>query len=183
MLKKILISLSLVFILLIVIGTIFVPDKAPESQAIYTQQLNGYRDLMKEVKEGANGNQIKKVKDAITTFIDEPRYADLWYAEVKSVSEHEDILYIVTQYKENQHDSYIDYSQMFTLMIHDSETKKKVANLQKGHDIFFSGSLGKEQSITFKGRLEQPEYIFSPTKLKLSLDGEDINIPQFSPLE
>ncbi|MDD9154982.1 hypothetical protein PVK64_02085 [Aliivibrio sp. S4TY2] len=176
MLKKILLGLLFGFILLITIGMIAAPEKTPESQELYTQQLNEYRDLMKEVKDGQNGYQIKTAEESFKLFINEPRTADLWYARVESISEHEGIVYIKAQYEDNQHDSYIDYSQIFTLIIQNPETKKKVINLQKGDDIFFSGYLGEETSITFNGSLEQPEYRFSPTKIKLSLNADVINI-------
>ena len=180
MLKKLSIALGVIFALLlvlIIISAVFSPSKAPQSQVVFTEQLNKLRRLMKVEEDGSNGSRINTVKEYVEIFINEPRDVELWYAKVESVNEYEGIVYIKAQYKEGQHDSYIDYAQIFTLQIFDSQSKKIVANLRKGDDIFFSGQLGNERSITFSGGLEQPEYRFPPTEIKLSLDGNIITTP------
>ena len=70
----------------------------------------------------------------------------------------------------------MNYFQLFNLIIGKENGIKALVNWTQGDDIFFSGSLGKEMSLTFLGSLEQPEYYFKPKSVKLSLGGKTIDL-------
>ena len=174
MFKKICIAIILFFLALITVGLIFSPNYSPKTQVAFVDELNTFRDAYDQAEE--EGNDIKQNKIIFETskFLDEPRDVVFWYTDVEGVSIYDGVLYIKTRYTSNQHDSYKDYAQIFRLKIVNSEVQKYFINLKKGDKVFFSGSLGKERSITFTGKIEEPEYWLSPTKIKLSLNGDEL---------
>ncbi|MEL7291525.1 MAG: hypothetical protein AAGJ88_04310 [Pseudomonadota bacterium] len=180
MLKKLLKVFGVIlglFFVLIIGAAIFSPEKAPESQTIFTQQLNEFRSTAKDVEESANQIQIKKLEALYDSFINENREVKDWYAKVVSISASDDgSILIKTSYTDEQHDSYLDYAQLFNLIIEKDSGVQALSHLTQGDDIFFSGSLGEEMSITFSGSLEQPEYYFKPKSVKLALDGQTIDL-------
>ncbi|WP_375751560.1 hypothetical protein [Vibrio sp. HN007] len=164
------------FVALIIGAAIFSPEKAPESQIAFTEQINEFRTVMKEVKESGNQVQQKKLEGLYDSFINESREVQSWYANVISVIESEDGIQIKASYSDNQHDSYADYTQLYHLAINKKHAIQALSNLKKGDDIFFTGSLGEEMSLTFSGSLEQPEFYFEPQSIKLSLEGKAISM-------
>lgn len=179
MLKKLLKVFGVVlglFVALLVGVSMLSPDKVPESQAQFTKQLNDFRSSIKDAHESSNSVQANKLQSQFNSFINTNRQADFWYAKVQSVSESEDGIRVKAMYDGDQHDSYRDYAQLYHLFIKDENAINKLSQLKKGDDIFFSGSLGKEMSVTDSGRLEQPEFYLYPQSIKLSLDGSSFNL-------
>ncbi len=179
MLKKLLKIVGVVlglFVALLVGVSVFSPDNVPESQAKFTNQLNEFRASIKDAQESSNSVQANKLQSQFDVFINAERQADFWYAKVESVSDSEDGIRVKAMYDGNQHDSYRDYAQLYHLFIKDENAINKLSQLKKGDDIFFSGSLGKEMSVTSSGRLEQPEFYLYPQTVKLSLDGSGIEL-------
>lgn len=179
MLKKLLKVFGVVlglFVALLVGVSMLSPDKVPESQEQFTKQLNEFRKSIKDAHESSNSVLANKLQSQFNSFINTNRQADFWYAKVQSVSESEDGIRVKAMYDGNQHDSYRDYAQLYHLFIKDENAINKLSQLKKGDDIFFSGSLGQEMSVTDSGRLEQPEFYLYPQSVKLSLDGSVVGL-------
>lgn len=141
-------------------------NEGPASQISFTENLNSYRSKIEEVNNGENQIQISKVEKEITAFLDLDRTVDFWRVEVDSIYQSENHIQIRSTYNSNQYG--FGYGQIYNLSIESAAAQELVSNLKKGDHIFFSGLIGKEMSITFSGKIEQPEYYLSPTEIKIA---------------
>ncbi|MGL4225434.1 MAG: hypothetical protein ACRCSE_09975 [Vibrio sp.] len=181
MLKKIIKIFGIIFglfVALLIVAAVFMPDKAPESQLAFTKQLNEFRSSIKSATESGNSIHVDSLQSQFDAFINKERHVEFWHASVQSVDKREYGIRIEARYSDGQHDSNNRrYTQIYYLGINDAAGSiKQLSQLKKGDDIFFSGLLGQEMSVTNSGSIEQPEFHFFPESIKLSLDGSILSL-------
>ncbi|NOH68740.1 hypothetical protein [Vibrio rotiferianus] len=165
MLRKALASFGIGVML--IVGTGCMGDSnTPEAQSSFNSQLNKFRVAVNEAEDSGNQIKLEALEKEVTNFLNKSRNVELWYAQVESVRKRSAGGVAVKTSND---------SQSFLLIITNPELQNMAAHFEDGDSIFFSGNLGREGSLTFSGKLENPEYILTPTEVKLSADGPTFN--------
>ncbi|MFL0980262.1 hypothetical protein [Vibrio parahaemolyticus] len=130
----------------------------PESQVEFSNKIEALRKALDKAESDNNVFDMQNTKAEISDFIKSPKVtANLWYGKVHSVSQFGEAVNIDVRFK----------TQEYTLLIVDEKLKNTIAGLRRDDDIYFSGKLGKEMSLTISGAITNPEFRFPPTELSL----------------
>lgn len=139
-------------------------ELSSDSQRIYSDQVDNQQQLLDQAKKTKNELAIKKAEEAATDFLKgKTTTADNWKATVEEVRSMEITTDIIGQYK----------TQTYTMRLADPKLKAWAATLKSGDNLIFSGSLGKERSITIEGGLRNPEFTFFPVSIRTESETTD----------
>lgn len=133
--------------------------KAPQNQVDLVNYFEKIKDKLKEIEKSNNAILLKEAENKVKETIKSQNFpVNQWYGEVQSITQKGDAVVVLAAFE----------NQEYTLVIIDSDAKSAATTLKKGDDIYFSGNMGRERSITLSGTLSNPEFSFMPKSIKVA---------------
>lgn len=129
----------------------------PESQQAFNQSIEKIRKNYNEAVASKNDFPRQNAEAEFVAYLRESSHvSENWAAEVATIAASsrlfDDPVSIIAEQD----------TQIYHLLISDSDAVNWAKNLKKGDRVVFSGTLGKEQSLTISGGISAPEFRFYP---------------------
>ncbi|EGU0147664.1 hypothetical protein JFQ72_001824 [Vibrio parahaemolyticus] len=137
----------------------------PDSQQNFTDKVSQLESKLDKARSDKNQIVTKEVEEEIKDFLkNTDRDASMWFGNVRSVGEQKEYKTISLRYK----------TQDYELIILDPKLSSALREIKRDDGLYFSGSLGKEKSLTLSGGITNPEFRLVPRSIKLSTDSPEL---------